>query len=70
MSPCPHCRASKDPVEVAGHRLHTFSDRWIPCIGNDQPAKIHAFAKAILWIQLVVPFHHLQHLFHLFRSRF
>jgi hypothetical protein len=70
MSPCPHC-TSKEPVEVAGQRLHTFPDRWIPCIGTDQkPMRVHVFAKAVLWLQLVVPFHHVHHLFHLFRSRF
>jgi hypothetical protein len=81
MPPCPHCSSSKDAVEVAGQLLHTYSDRWISCSGKDRssqdcsgkdqpPARNHAFAKAILWLQLAMPLHHVHHLFHLIRSRF
>lgn len=71
MAPCSHCAAQKIPVEIEGQRLHTFSDRWIPCTADDhQSPQLPAFVRFVLWIQLALPLHHLNHVFHLIRSRF
>ena len=37
MSPCARCLAGNPTVEVAGLRFHALSDRWISCVGAEQP---------------------------------
>jgi len=54
MPGCPHCRAGRTPVEVAGFQFHTFSDRWISCIGGTpEEFPIPPAVRLVSWIQLV-----------------